>query len=124
MKLGIVGSRTFIDYERLKRKILKKYNIDQIDEIISGGAIGTDTLAEQFAKEYNIPIIVYKPNWSKYGKRCFAIRNQKIVDMSDKIIAFWDGESKGTKMTIDMAKKKGIKPYIVKFMLNLTYAQL
>ena len=51
MKLAIVGSRTFNDYELLKDevdKLLKKYNIT---EIVTGGARGADTLAEQYAKD-------------------------------------------------------------------------
>jgi hypothetical protein len=35
------------------------------------------------------------------------IRNQDIVNAADKVVAFWDGVSKGTKNTIDTAKKLG-----------------
>lgn len=114
MKLAIVGSRSFINYDAFEKKILKKYPLETIECIISGGAIGTDTLAEQFAKKYNIPTIIYKPDWNKYKMGSFAIRNQKIVDTCDKLIAFWDYESKGTEMTIKMAKIKKIKPCIVR----------
>jgi hypothetical protein len=105
MKIGIVGSRSFENYKFFKRKILKHYDIVDIDKIVSGGAIGTDTLAEKFASEYSIPTTIYKPDWS-LGKCAGALRNKKIVDHSDIIIAFWDGKSKGTKITIDMAIKE------------------
>jgi len=52
-------------------------------------------------------IITFTPEWDKYGKRAGAIRNQEIVNEADTIIAFWDGQSKGTKITIDMALKAG-----------------
>jgi hypothetical protein len=68
MKTAIVGSRTFQDYIFFKESIIS-LNIN-IDEIISGGAIGTDSLAERFAEEFDIPITVFKPNWelSSYNK--------------------------------------------------------
>lgn len=115
MKLGIVGTRTFTDYDLFKKKLLKKYDIAEIDEIVSGGADGTDTLAEMFAKEFEIKFKVYKPNWDKYGKRCYAIRNAKIVERCTKLVAFWDGKSPGTSMTINMAKsaKKSVKIYTI-----------
>ena len=106
MKLGIVGTRTFTDYEYLKKKILRIYKIKDIEEIVSGGAEGADTLAEQFAKEFDIPIKIYKPNWDKYGRKAGALRNVKIVNRSSVIIAFWDGKSPGTKITIDIAEKQ------------------
>jgi hypothetical protein len=33
-------------------------------------------------------------------------RNHHIVDAADQLIAFWDEKSKGTKYTIDLARKK------------------
>lgn len=111
MRLAIVGTRTFTNYKFLRKKILKKFYLSDITEIVSGGAEGVDTLAEQFAEEYNIPLKVYKPDWKKYGKKAGAIRNKKIVNRCNKIIAFWDGKSVGTKITIDMAieAKKDLK---------------
>ena len=111
MRLAIVGTRTFTNYEFIRKKILKKFYLSDITERVSGGAEGVDTLAEQFADEYNIVLKVYKPDWKKYGKKAGAIRNKKIVQRCDSIIAFWDGESPGTKITIDIAieTKKDLK---------------
>ena len=101
MKLAIVGSRTFTNYDLLEKTILENFNIGDIEQIISGGAIGADTLAEQFAKKYNIPIIIFKPDWS-FGKMAGLLRNNDIIGASDTVIAFWDGVSKGTKNSIDI----------------------
>ncbi len=65
MKLAIVGSRSFNNYNLLKDTI-NKY--DNIKLIINNSAIGTDKLAEQYAKEYNIETKIYLPDWNKYGK--------------------------------------------------------
>lgn len=106
--IGVVGSRSFNNYPFLKR-VLDRFILNTDDgrvAIVSGGADGADTLAEQYCKENNIIPVIFEPEWNKYpGKSAAAIRNQKIVDYSDFIIAFWNGKSKGTKMTIDFARK-------------------
>lgn len=104
MRVGIIGSRSFNDYEMFKSS-LKDLNISKI---ISGGARGADKFAERYAAEFCIPITVHKPDWS-IGKIASFIRNKKIVEDSDYIVAFWDGESKGTKMTIDIATSLGLR---------------
>ena len=103
MKFAIIGSRSFKDYELMK-SILIKYSIG---EIVSGGAKGADTLAERFADEYKIKKVIFKSDYIKYEKKAPLVRNRQIVDYADKVVAFWDGESKGTKYTINYAKEKG-----------------
>lgn len=85
---------------------------EDITEIISGGARGVDRLGEKFAKIGNIKLTVIKPNWKKYGKKAGFLRNKEMVDKADALIAIWDGKSKGTKHTIDLARKKGIPIYL------------
>jgi len=104
MRIGIIGSRLFNDYEKLLNTLsLLSISYDN-DEIISGGAKGADSLAERFAEDYNIPTTVIKPDWKKYGKRAGFIRNTDIVKKSDVIVAFWDGVSKGTGDSLEKAK--------------------
>lgn len=64
-------------------------------------------MAEGVAIRDNYWLEVYKPDWARYGRAAGAIRNKQIVDACDKLIAFWDGKSKGTKISIDMAEKQG-----------------
>jgi predicted Rossmann fold nucleotide-binding protein DprA/Smf involved in DNA uptake len=111
MKIAVVGSRGFNDFEKLEKE-LNKY---EIDEIISGGAKGADALAEKYAKNHNIPVKVFKPDWRKYKRGAGLIRNKQIVENADIVVAFWDGASKGTKFTIDYAKKLNKKVVIVEF---------
>jgi len=112
MKLGIIGSRFFTDYEFLKAKVLESFNIQEIDTIVSGGARGADTLGERFADEFNLKKDISKPEWEKYGKGAAFIRNQEIVDRSDCLIAFPLKESHGTWDTIKKAKKANKKVII------------
>ncbi len=113
MKLAVVGSRSFNDYDCLSKEldyIRKKQNITLI---VSGGANGADRLAEQYAREHNIEILILKAEWDKHGKRAGYIRNVEIWNNSDFGIAFWDGKSKGTQHSFEIAKnqKKYCKIY-------------
>jgi hypothetical protein len=104
MYLAIIGSRSFTDFELLEREILKHFKISEIECVLSGGAKGTDTLAEQFALTHHIPLKVFKPKWKEYGRKAGIIRNSTIVDECTNGIAFWDGISNGTKDTISKLK--------------------
>lgn len=101
MKTAVIGSRTFNNLDMLTEE-LSKY---EITEIISGGAKGADSLAETYATKNNIPTTIFKADWKKYGRAAGPIRNKDIVENSERIIAFWDYESKGTKNSIDLAIK-------------------
>jgi len=103
MKVAVIGSRTFENYTKLE-SVLDQYDIS---EIISGGARGADSLAELYALNKNIPVKIFKADWSKYGKAAGFIRNKDIIDNCDIVIAFWDGKSKGTQHSINLAKKQG-----------------
>jgi hypothetical protein len=109
MKLAIVGSRSFSDYALLEKTVLDLIPLEEISLIVSGGAKGADSLAEEFAKKWNIETLVFKPNWTDYGKQAGFLRNVKIVENADVVVAFWDGESPGTKSSINLAKKKNKK---------------
>lgn len=111
-KVGVVGSRSFTDY-CLMESVLD--NISSISKIISGGAIGADKLAERYAKEHDISLVIFKLDWNTYGKSAGVIRNKTIVENSDAIVAFWDGESKGTQHTINIAKDSGKNINIIQF---------
>lgn len=108
--VGVVGSRGFRDYPKMK-EVLDKYDIAMI---ISGGASGADHLAECYAKMNKIELRVILPDWS-IGKRAGPERNKKIVAESDVLVAFWDGTSPGTRSSIKLAEDKGIPVNIVYF---------
>ena len=105
MKVGIVGSREFKNYE-LFSDIMKQY-LSDISWVVSGGAPGADSLAEKWAKENKKMLTIYPADCLNLGKRAGYVRNTDIVKNSDMIIAFWDGNSKGTKHTIGLAQKMG-----------------
>jgi hypothetical protein len=101
MKVIIAGGREFMNYGLLKTKcdyLLK--NKTEV-EIVSGKAKGADSLGELYAKENNYPIHEFPANWNMHGNAAGPIRNQEMGNFADVLIAFWNGESKGTKHMID-----------------------
>ena len=102
MILAVVGSRKWLMPSVIDRVLTEIYP----SEIVTGGAKGVDTFAEAWATLHLVPCKVFKPDWS-VGRRGAAIRNRKIVDHCDQLVAFWDGSSRGTKMAIDMALEAG-----------------
>lgn len=107
MKIAIVGGRDFNDYEFLEKELAKfiEENNISLNSIVSGGAKGADTLAEKFATEMGVEMIIFKPNFEKYGRGAALARNTQIIQKSDVVFAFWDGKSKGTHDSIKKAEK-------------------
>ena len=116
MKLAIVGGRDFQDYELMKQ-ILEAYR-NEVELVVSGGAKGTDALAERWAEENNIPTKVFYPDWKKYGRAAGPIRNKEIVSNAEFVIAFWNGTSRGTKNDVELAKKMKKELKIVTYVFN------
>ena len=117
MKLAIVGGRDFNDYTLLEVWVdsITSMQFDREDNIVivSGEAKGADSLAFRFAEEHRIEMRVYPAEWDKYGKSAGFIRNQTIVDNCDMVLAFWDGESRGTADTIEKAKRAKKPTFII-----------
>jgi hypothetical protein len=113
MRVGIVGSRNYslagID---LIRKFINSLPTDTV--IVSGGCPqGPDRWAEGAAKMDGYESLIFPADWVKHGRGAGFIRNQTIVDNSDRIVAYWDGKSNGTMDTVRKARKKGIPVTII-----------
>lgn len=106
MILGIVGCRDFHDYDRFCQ-YMQCVDTHDITRIVSGGASGADALAERYAREHNIPLTIHYADWTRYGRSAGPRRNRLIVQDSDRIVAFWDYQSRGTASTISIAKETG-----------------
>ncbi|SNR78370.1 Protein of unknown function [Lutibacter agarilyticus] len=113
MKLIIAGSRTFTNYQKLKQ-ICGHFLQDQNNiEIVSGTCRGADQLGEQYAKERGYKLTQFPADWKRYRKAAGPKRNEQMANYADALIAFWDGESKGTKNMIDLAKQNNLKVRII-----------
>ena len=114
MKLAIVGSRDFEDYDLLCAEVEKIKQTQAIELIVSGGAKGADTLAKQYAAMNHIPLMEFKPDYKQFGHNAPVQRNALIVENSDWVLAFVAPTSKGTWDTIQKAEKMLKKVIIVK----------
>ncbi len=115
-RVVVAGCRNFTNYQLAKEYMdFCLSNIRKENEIIivSGGARGADALGEQYAKENDFEIERYLADWDTYGKGAGPRRNRKMAEVSDYVICFWDGKSRGTKSMIECAKKFN-KPLKVK----------
>lgn len=103
VKLAIIGSRNFDNYNVVK-EYLKPYK-DKISLVVSGAAKGADSLGEKWAIDNNIETLILPADWDKHGKKAGYIRNEDIIKNCDAVIAFWDGNSKGTAHSLSLAEK-------------------
>ncbi len=100
MKLLIIGSRNITNFD------LSPYISSDVDTVISGGADGIDSLAEQYADQHRLSKYIIRPRYDLYGRAAPLKRNEIMIDMSDAVLVIWDGKSKGTQYSIKYAKKK------------------
>ncbi len=120
MRLAVVGSRNFTDYNTAK-VILDELQKDiGFTSIVSGGANGADSLAEKYAWKHDIDLAIFIPDWS-IGKQAGFIRNIEIWDNADYGVAFWDGKSKGTAHSFKLAKKQKKRLFVFDALRNDFY---
>lgn len=111
MRTIIAGSRSTLMMDFAEGMIECPF-LFEISSIISGTAKGADSFGESYGRYANIPVIQFPAEWDKYGKRAGYIRNVEMAKNADALIAFWDGESHGTKHMINIAKERNLQIFI------------
>lgn len=117
-KLIVAGGRDFADYEKLSRVLFAMAEVELADKavsIVSGMAKGADALGVRFAKENSVTLYEFPACWDKYGKSAGYRRNDEMGNFADGLLAFWDGESKGTKNMIEFMKKLGKPTTVIRY---------
>jgi hypothetical protein len=106
----MVGSRRRIDRETIEATVA---GLPVGTVVITGGAEGPDSWAEQAARACGLEVIVHTPDLGGAHSRWeaaerFYARNQRVVDDSDLIIAFVAPDrTGGTEDTIRRAIRAG-----------------
>lgn len=101
MKVAVIGSRSIVISD------LEKYLPQPCEEIVSGGAMGVDRSAAEYAQTHGIRLTEFLPLYEKYGRAAPIVRNKQIVEYADTVLAFWDGRSKGTLSVIRYCERIG-----------------
>lgn len=121
VRVIIAGTRTFDDYELLRRTMCELFGsipASQL-EIVSGHCpSGADFLGEQFAMRNHMKLTLFPAEWNTYGKAAGPIRNRQMAEYAAPdgyCVVFWDGKSRGSKSMIAEASKAGIKTKIVTY---------
>ena len=63
------------------------------------------SLAEEYADIHRKSKYIMRPRYDLYGRAAPLKRNEQMVDLADAVLVIWDGVSKGTKYTLDYAKR-------------------
>jgi hypothetical protein len=117
-KVIIAGGRDFDDYDYLECTLVDLFcptsNYPNI-EVVSGTARGADTLGERFASDSATPVRQFKPDWETHGRVAGFIRNQDMAEYADVLVAFWNGESRGTRDMIDRALREGLEVHVYRY---------
>ena len=105
MKILFAGHRDRFCDESALADIYQKY-----PEAIwlHGGATGFDMQVENYAQKHAIRTIVFPNEDTKYGQYTPVERMDKMIKASDRVIALWDGRTKGgTYYVIGKARSAG-----------------
>lgn len=106
----VCGSRHFTNKKLFHEKLL-----DFLEDLegpvlfISGAAsTGADDMIIRWSKKFKYPCLEMEADWDNLGKSAGFIRNHAMGDIATHVLAYWDGQSRGTKDMIDYAQDKGL----------------
>ena len=127
MKIAVIGSRKFTAYDEFEASLqfrMAEEGCSYPYTIISGGAKGVDTMAARFAKEHRYDFILFKPyhlidSAVEYSPKYFFTRNKQIADNADLVIAFWDGQSSGTRHMIEYCQRNRKKIIVTTVLMEV-----
>lgn len=109
-KLIIAGGRNFTDTKMLS---------GVIDQLVNHGELKNYAvsymLGREFALAFNVKRYEFPANWNQHGKAAGFIRNKQMGDFADGLLAFWDGQSRGTKQMIEYMQSLGKPTYIIRY---------
>lgn len=128
VRIIVAGGRDFQNskllFKTLKNVLSKLFEMNYKSEqiiFVSGTAKGADSLGEFFANTYKYKVKRFPADWDRLGKRAGYVRNEQMAKYASEnghkgiLIAFWDGQSRGTKHMIDLANKYGLKFCVVSY---------
>ena len=83
--------------------------------VLCGMARGADLLGYNWAMDRGLRVKEYPADWDQYGKVAGFRRNIEMARDAQLLIAFWDGQSRGTAHMIDRATEYGVETFITHY---------
>jgi hypothetical protein len=82
-------------------------------EVVSGHSGDVDLAGERWAQIAGVPVKLFHPNWTKYGRRAGPLRNAEMARYAAEggrgaLLLIWDGASKGSRNMLEEARKAGL----------------
>lgn len=118
MRVVVAGSRDLTD-DRLVEEAVRLSGFT-VTTVISGAARGIDQMGERWAEGQGVPVERFPADWGRYGRSAGYVRNKAMVEAAAQapeggaVIAVWNGISRGTKHTIDIARQRGVPVFILR----------
>jgi Domain of unknown function (DUF4326)/YspA, cpYpsA-related SLOG family len=113
LMLIIAGSRTFTDYQRLCQVLAP--DKERITQVLTGGARGADQLGYRWAWKHAVRHQLFRAEWERFGKSAGMRRNHQMAQAGDVLVAFWDGQSAGTRHMMQCMEQRGKPVVVVRF---------
>lgn len=106
----MVGSRRFPDLARVEDYVR---SLPSDASLVTGSASGVDAAVTKAARERGLPVLRVAASFEEASDaRRSAERNQRLIDQADALVAFWDGVSQGTRMTVERALDSGKEVHV------------
>lgn len=108
--VAIVGSRRYPSLSRVEDAIIEAARSTWLASgvlVVTGDASGVDEVVARTARALKLPLRIYAADWKTYGKAAGPIRNTELAKACDRLIAWWDGHSRGTLDTVSKARRLG-----------------
>ena len=118
MKVIIAGGRDYNNYAFLAQTMDDFVKENNVEEVVCGCAAGADSLGAKWAKERGIPVKEFPAEWDVFGKKAGILRNHDMGNYADFLVAFWDGQSTGTRDMISYMKQIGKHGTVIKYEIS------
>jgi hypothetical protein len=111
MKVVIAGTRSIHSLALIQEAVLESGFT--VTTLLEGGADGVDRAARHWAKSQGIPFETHEAAWGKWGKMAGPMRNTKMAQLGQALVAIWDGKSAGTYDMITKMQAEGKPVYVL-----------
>lgn len=105
--VAVVGSRGMVHVPGLLARLAELLAAGELAQVVSGGAAGVDSLAADWCRAHQVPLLVLRPDYAAHGPAAPHVRNAAIVQRADLVLVVWDGRSRGTLSAARVAARLG-----------------